>query len=143
LVYWLKNETALICVNADSGEEVFCTPTRPWLYTLPFFTKGSIIFGTSGANGFLTNMNAASGDLKWSMPLKNGCAYFAMHGETVIVGDFDKKLYQIDLQSGEVLQELYAGGEVVGNIASENGFIYTVIWGNESEPVKLIKVKII
>lgn len=142
LAYWIKNDTELICINKESGEEAYSVPTRPWLYAEPFFMNGRIIFGTSGANGFLTNIDAEKGNVIWSLPLKNGCAYFAVYEGNVIAGDFDKKLYSIDFASGEILQEISVGGEVVGSLTAEDGFAYTVVWGNETKPIKLIKVKI-
>lgn len=142
LAYWCKNDTELICVNIDNGEEVYSISTRPWLYTDPLLKSGRIIFGTSGADGFLKNIDAESGEEIWSLPLKNGCASFSFHGDTVIAGDFEKKLYRIDFASGKILRELNVGGEVVGKVSVENGSAYTVVWGNEAEPIKLIKVRL-
>ena len=142
-VYWLKNDTEIICINTENGEEVYRAPTSPWRYTEPLFLHGRIMFGTSGRDGFLTNIDSESGKEMWSLPFKNGCAFFDMYENTVILGDFNKKLYQVDFESGNILQESRVGGEVVGDVTVEENDVYTVVWGNESEPIKLIKVKIV
>jgi outer membrane protein assembly factor BamB len=141
-VYWIKNDTEIICVNTENGEEVCRIATTPWLYTTPVFLNNRIMFGTSGRDGFLVNIDTESGNRAWALPLKNGCAFFDIYNDTVIVGDFNKKLYQVDFGSGKILQELRVGGEVVGDITVKENFVYTVIWGNEIEPIKLVKIKI-
>ena len=142
LVYWVKNDTELVCLDIDTGEETYCVKTTPWIYTDPLFIKRCLMYGTAGRDGYLVNLDAQSGKEKWSIFLKNGCAYFDFCGETVILGDFEKMIYQVDIASGNVLQKLPVDGEVVGRIKVYQNNIYTVIWGNENTPVRFIKVKI-
>lgn len=141
-VYWVKNGTELICLDTASGEEVYRVATSPWLYTDLFFKNNSIIFGTSGRDGFIYSINAESGEENWSIFLKNGCAYYDMYKDSIIVGDFSKNIYRIDASSGKVMQKLETNGEVVGRIKVHDKHAYTVIWGNESKEVRLIKLKI-
>lgn len=47
-VYWVKNDTELICLNILDGKEVFSVRTNPWLYTNLYFIQDYLIFGTSG-----------------------------------------------------------------------------------------------
>lgn len=142
LAYWVKNDTELVCVDIDTGEERYCVKTTPWLYTEPLFIKHCLMYGTAGRDGYFVNLDAQSGKEKWSIFLKNGCVYFDLYGETVILGDFEKVIYQVDIASGNVLQRLSADGEVVGRIKVHQNNIYTVIWGNENASVRVIKIKI-
>ncbi len=142
LAYWVKNDTELISLNIDTGEEAFRVRTTPWIYTEPLLLNHCMMYGTAGRDGCFVNLDAQSGKENWSIFLKNGCTYFDFHGETVILGDFEKMIYQVDIASGNVLQKLPVDGEVVGRIKVNQNDIYTVIWGNENTPVRLIKVKI-
>ncbi|MBE6664939.1 MAG: hypothetical protein E7603_01785 [Ruminococcaceae bacterium] len=142
LVFWVKNDTELICVNIENGNEIYRTKTTPGLYTDPVFLNGRILYGTAGRDGFLVSLAAETGSENWAFPLKNGCAYFDLYHNSAIVGDFEKRIYQIDLVSGNVLQEIQADGEVVGRIKVYQSEVYTVIWGNADQPIRLIKLKI-
>ncbi|MBQ7343717.1 MAG: PQQ-like beta-propeller repeat protein [Clostridia bacterium] len=142
LAYWVKNDTELVCVNIDNGNEVFRTKTDPWLYTDLMFLNERVYYGTAGRGGFLVSLNAKNGTRKWAHPLKNGCAYFDLHCNSAVVGDYEKKIYQIDLTTGKILQEILVDGEVVGRIKVYQNDAYTVIWGKADQPIRLIKLKI-
>lgn len=60
-VMWVKNDTELICLNMDNGEELYHRRTSPWLYTDLQFINDSILFGTSGSDGFLNCVDAKNG----------------------------------------------------------------------------------
>ncbi|MBE6597319.1 MAG: hypothetical protein E7641_06585 [Ruminococcaceae bacterium] len=141
-VYWVKNDTELICLNANTGDEIYRAKTSPWLYTDLLFTGNQVLYGTAGRDGFLVNLDSICGNEKWAFPLKNGCAFFDFYKNSAIVGDFNKKIYQIDIATGKVLQEINVDGEVVGQIKVCNNDIYTVIWGDTNRPVRLIKLNI-
>ena len=141
-VYWIKNDTELVCANVENGEIEFQAKTDPWLYTNLFFKDNYILFGTSGRNGYLKNLDAKSGNEHWSVFLKNGCAYFDFYKDTILVGDFDDNVYQIDVATGNKLQTLNVGGKVVGDIKVYDDYVYTVVWGNENKNIRLIKIKI-
>ncbi|MCM1497986.1 MAG: PQQ-like beta-propeller repeat protein [Clostridium sp.] len=140
--FWVKNDTELICMNAEDGEEIYSVKTNPWLYTDLFFVEDSLLFGTAGRDGYINCIDAASGVEKWSVFLKNGCAHYDIYRATVLVGDFDKRIKQIEIKSGDVLSDHPVDGEVVGDIKVYGGCVYTVIWENADKPVRLIKVKI-
>ena len=74
--------------------------------------------------------------------LKNGCVYYDLCGDSVIVGDYDKTLKQISFFNGAILQDYLIDGEVVGRIKVFDGCIYTVLWGNEKKGVRFVKVLI-
>lgn len=141
-LYWVKNDRELICLDAATGEERYACPTLPWLYTDLCFVDDRLLFGTSGADGYLTCLNSETGEKAWSAPLKNGCAYYGLLDDKVIVGDFSKRLMVLSLRDGSVLQELPLAGEVVGRIAIHEGCAYTVAWGNETRPIALVKIEI-
>lgn len=141
-VFWVKNDTELICLNVENGEEVYNVRTTPWLYTDLLFIDDYLLFGTAGSNGYINCIDVRSDEVNWSVFLKNGCAYFDIYHETVLVGDFDKQINQIAIKSGDVLQNYQVDGEVVGRMKVYKECAYTVIWGNEDKPVRLIKVKI-
>ena len=142
LVYWVKDDIELICIHAETGEEMFSVRTKPWLYTDLDFIGECILFGTAGANGYLNCLDAKSGEEIWSVFLKNGCEFFDYYQSSVIVGDFDKSIKQIDWDNGNVLQQLSVDGEVVGRICVHQDCIYTVIWGNEKKAIRLIRVRV-
>lgn len=142
LIYWVKNDTELICLDADTGEEVFARRTTPWLYTDLRFVGDRILYGTAGANGYFNCIDAKSGAERCSVFLQNGCAFFDLHDDTVLVGDFSKTMMQISPDDGRILQKLSLDGEVVGDIRVCDGAVFTVIWGNEEKPIRLIKIKI-
>lgn len=139
-VYWVKNRTELICLDTRTGAEVFHLRTAPWLYTDLLFRNGCILYGTAGANGFLNRLDACTGQMKWSVFLQNGCAYYDIHDGAAFAGDFSKTIFRIDLGSGAITDQLQLDGEVVGRIAVHAGSLYTVIWGSPSKPVRLVRI---
>ncbi len=140
--YWVKNDIELICVNIDSGEEVYGIKTDPWLYTDLRFYSNRILFGTAGRDGYFMNIDSYHGDDGRSVFFKNGCAFYDIYNNTVVLGDFEKNIYRIDIETGNKIQMLSVGGEVVGDIKVYKDHIYTVIWGDENHPVRLTKIKI-
>lgn len=116
--------------------------TAPWLYTDLQFLQNDLIYGTSGADGYINNIEAKTGKVKWSVFLKNGCAYYDTYRDSVIVGDFDKTIKQISFPDGAILQNYLTDGQVVGRIKVFDGCVYTVIWANIKKGVRLIKVMI-
>ena len=141
-VYWVKNDTELICLNIDTGDEVFTRRTTPWIYTDLRFDDDKIMYGTAGANGYFNCINARSGLEYCSVYLQNGCAFYDTYQDTVLVGDFSKQMMQLSPQDGRILQTLPVDGEVVGDIRVCDGSVYTVIFANENKPVRLIKIEI-
>lgn len=141
-VYWQKNETEICCVSLADGSEQFRARTDPWLYTTPELTSEGLIFGTSGADGFLRCLDPETGAERWKLPLKNGCFAYARQGDTLLTGDFTGRLFQLRAGDGALLQTFDTGTEVVGQYHVHNGSLYTVIWGNEALPCRLIRVEI-
>lgn len=139
--YWVKNDTELICLDTDSGNEVYSIKTEPWLYTDLQFIDDRILFGTAGRDGYFVNIDCHSGHDNRSVFLKNGCAFYDVYKNTV-VGDFNKNVYMIDIEAGNKTKTLFVGAEVVGDVLTEDNNCYTVIWGNEDLPVRLIKIKL-
>lgn len=142
LVFWVKNSTELIALNIETGDERYHLQTAPWLYTDLQFLQNDLIYGTSGADGYINSVEAKSGERKWSVFLKNGCVSYNLYGDSVIVGDYDKTLKQISFMNGVILQNYPTDGEVVGRIKVFDDCIYTVLWGNEKRGVRFVKVLI-
>lgn len=69
-VFWVKNDTELICLDVKDGEEVYSVKTNPWLYTDLVLMDGNVLFGTAGRDGYINCIDAKSGELKWAVPLK-------------------------------------------------------------------------
>ncbi len=139
--YWVKNDTELIRVDVNTGEEQTHLRTSPWLYTdLRLFQNG-FLYGTAGADGFLNYFDGTTGQLKWSVFLKNGCAFFDVRDDSVFVGDYNKSIKQISLKNGCLQQELAVDGEVVGRITVSEEYLYTVIWGNAEKGIRLVQIK--
>ncbi|MDE6568914.1 MAG: hypothetical protein K2K70_14485 [Lachnospiraceae bacterium] len=141
-IIWVKNSTELICLDIENGEEIYSVRTNPWLYTDLHFWGDNLLFGTSGRDGYINCIDVKSGKVNWSVFLKNGCAYFDIDRTTVLVGDFNKSIKQIEIKNGKILQDYQVDGEVVGDIKVYKDSVYTVIWGNADKPIRLIKVKI-
>lgn len=142
MLWWVKNDRELICLDAATGEERYAHPTQPWLYTDLYLMGERLLFGTAGADGYLICLHAETGEEAWSLPLQNGCEYYGLLDETVIVGDFSKRLMQLSLRDGSVLQELPMAGEIVGRITICDGCACTVVWGNGNRPITLVKTEI-
>lgn len=141
-LYYMKGETELVCIHADTGEQIFGTRTDPWLYTDLEFRDLGILFGTSGGNGYLNLLDPETGDFKWRFFLKNGCAFYDTVGDTALVGDNDKIFRQIHLRDGRELQHLELDGEVIGQVTANNGYVYTVIRGHAQVAVRLVCIEI-
>jgi|GEM_PF-3296240 len=139
--YWVKNDTELICIDDDTGEEVFQLRTTPWLYTDLQFMDGSILYGTAGANGYINRLNTRTGQMQWSVYQQNGCAYYGIYNETALVGDFSKTVTQLSLRDGAAVDQLRLDGEVVGRITVHDRQVYTVIWGTENKPICLVRIE--
>lgn len=139
--YWVKNDTELICLSDETGEELFQLRTVPWLYTDLQFLNGCILYGTAGANGYINCLDARSGQMKWSVYQQNGCAYYGIYNATALVGDFSKTVAQLSLRDGTVVDQLHLDGEIVGRIKVHDGQVYTVTWGTEGKPVRLVKIE--
>lgn len=140
--YWVKNDTEMICLSDDTGEELFQLRTAPWLYTPLEFRDGRILFGTSGANGYINCADAITGKLLWNMPLLNGCSSFAVHRDTVLAGDFSKRIFRLDISSGAIIDHLQVDGQVVGRISVQQNQLYTVLWENEQKPPRLACIQL-
>ena len=142
MAFWVKNNTELIALDIENGSEIYQTRTAPWLYTDIQFLQDVLIYGTAGADGFINCVEAKTGRKRWSVFLKNGCAYYDVYKDSVIVGDFDKTLKRVSLADGTILQSHFTGAEVVGRIKVSDGCVYTVIWENSERGVRLVKVQI-
>lgn len=140
-LYWVKNDTELICLNENNGEEVFAEKTYPWLYTDLFFKNGKIIFGTSGNGGSINCIQDNNGARKWRRPLDYGCCFFGNYENSIIVSDIPKsKIIQIDIENGNVIQTYNLNGEAIGSIMVFGQALYTVVMNNESEVASLVKI---
>ncbi|MGN0632927.1 MAG: PQQ-binding-like beta-propeller repeat protein [Oscillospiraceae bacterium] len=140
--FWVKNDTELIAIDCNDGSECYHLRTEQWLYTDLYFADDRILYGTSGADGQLCSIRETDGMLAWSVFMKNGCAYLDFHGDSVIAGDYDRRLMQIALSDGRIMQKMLLDGEIIGRIKVHQNAAYTVIWQNEEEPAKIIKMKI-
>ncbi len=141
-VFWVKNDTELIALDAATGQEAYSLRTAPWLYTPPEAVGGQILYGTAGADGYLNALNPETGRLNWSCFLKEGCAHYGLREASVVVGDYTKTVKELRLSDGACLQELPVAGEVVGRMAIDGCTAYTVIWGDRERPVQLIAVEL-
>lgn len=139
---WVKNNTELIAVNINNGEEAYHIRTTPWLYTDLHFLDNHILYGTAGADGYFNCLDAETGKLQWSIFLKNGCAYYAIHQNTVILGDFENNITQVALGNGELRHQLRMDNEIVGQLTVSENNLYTVVWSNDHKPVRLCKISL-
>lgn len=139
-VYWVKNETELICLDIASGEEVSRVRTAPWLYSDIRFERDYLLFGSSGADGYLYCLDADNSKLLWTVPMKEGCSFFDVSGDSVYTGDYSKRLFRVSLTNGKITDELPVDGEVIGDFKIHNQSLYTVIWGNEHKAIRLVKI---
>ncbi len=141
-VIWVKNGTELICLDIESGEECYSLRTDPWLYTELHEVGGQRLYGTAGADGYLTSLDPVTGQKTWSVFFKEGCEYFALYGDTVLAGDYGKTVKQISLSDGKILDEISLDGEVVGRMKVDGTSAYTVVWGDENRDIQLVKIRI-
>ena len=140
--YWVKNDTELICLSDDTGEELFQLRTAPWLCTPLEFRDGRILFGTSGANGYINCADAITGDMRWNVHLLNGCSYYAVYNGTVLVGDFSQRILRINFLDGALLEALPMDGAVVGRICVQENQLCTVLWETDEKPQRLVCIQL-
>ena len=140
--YWVKNYTEMICLSDDTGEELFQLRTAPWLYTPLDFRDGRILFGTSGGNGYINCADAVTGEMLWNVHLLNGCSYYAVHDETVLVGDFSQRILRLDIRDGTIIEKLRVDSAVVGRIYVQENQLYTVLWENDEKPPRLVCIQL-
>ncbi len=140
--FWVKNDTELIAIDFKDGSECYHLRTEPWLYTDLYFVDDRILYGTSGADGQLCSIREKDGILAWSAFMKNGCAYVDFHEGSVIAGDYDKRLMQIALSDGRIIQQMLLDGEIIGRIKVHQNFAYIVVGQNGEHPVRIVKIKI-
>ncbi len=137
---WVKNDRELLAIDVDTGEEKYQIPTLPWAYTDLQFYGDRILYGTAGRNGYINCVLRETGETRWSVFLKNGCAYYGVWENCVFVGDFGKTIKQIAIQDGSILEEFPVDGEVVGQHNISDGFLYTVLWGNSQKNIRLVRI---
>lgn len=139
---WVKNERELIAVDVETGEEAYSVPTLPWAYTDLRFEGDRILYGTAGANGYLNCIHSETGEKLWSVYLQNGCAYYDIWQDHAYVGDFSGAIKKISLQDGTIVEEHPVGGAVVGQHKISDGSLYTVLWANDQNPIRLVKISL-
>ena len=141
-IYWTKNDTELICLNRMTGEEISRVRTAPWRYTPLQFHDKYLLFGTSGSDGFLYCVDAEQCAVRWTIPLKEGCMFFGIRENSAYCGDYNNNLLCISLKDGMPHQPLSLDAEVIGDIEIGGNALYTVIWGNEEKPIRLVKISL-
>lgn len=141
-VFWFKNDTEVCCVALDDGAELYRLRTDPWLYSVPEFAPEGLIFGTAGGDGFLRCLDPQTGLERWKHPLKGGCVSYARQNDSIFVGDYTCRLFRFRAHDGILLDSLDTGTEVVGQYYAHCGSLYTVIWGKDYTPCRLIRVEI-
>ncbi len=139
-IYWVKNDTELIGVDIHTGAEQVQQRTSPWLYTNLRSYRNGFLYGTAGADGYLNYFDCTTKQLKWTVFLKNGCAFYDIRTDAVFVGDYDKSIKQISAEDGRIRQAWTVDGEVVGQIAVYDDCLYTVLWGNAKKDVRLVQI---
>ena len=140
-VVWVKGETEIIGVDVHSGEERWTCKASPWLYTELHSVDGDLLFGTAGRDGFIRRIDGATGQDKWSVHLKNGCAFFDYYRDSAIVGDFDNCLHRLRLSDGTMMDRMEVAGPVVGDVVVNGASAYTVVWcSSNDKPPRLLRV---
>lgn len=139
-IYWTKNDTELICLDRESGQEINRIRTSPWRYTDLCFHKGYLLFGTSGADGYLYCLDAHNCKSQWTAPLKEGCVFFDVKDNQVFSGDFSKQLFRFSLENGVLQDALTLDAEVVAGINVQDNALYAIVWANSEKQIRLVKV---
>lgn len=141
-VYWTKNDTELICLDIASGEEIGRVRTAPWRYTDLCFEEKYLLFGTSGADGFLNCLDAGQCQPRWTVPLKEGCSFFDVKQARVYAGDYNKEIFEFALVDGRITDSLNVDAEVIGFIKIHDDSLYTILWGSDTKPIRLVKIRL-
>lgn len=142
VVVWVKGSTEIIALDAATGEERWSYSSVPYLYSDVRVVNGDLLFGTAGADGAIHRLDPATGQPRWTHFLKNGCSYFDLYFDSAIVGDFDGYLRRLDLYTGEALDSLDLGAEVVGDVLVAGERVFTVVWGSDEHPPRLVCVSL-
>lgn len=142
VVIWVKASNEIVGIDVVSGKERWSFPTKPWLYSPIKILDGQLIFGTAGADGFLQSVNASTGKANWSVFLKNGCSYFDVWQESVVVGDFDRIIRQIDLTTGKEMDRIVVDAPVVGDMKVIGDMAVTTIWLTDNKPPRIVGIEL-
>ena len=132
-----------IGIHARTGNMLWAKATKPWLYTKIQVIEDRLVYGTSGSDGFLVCVNPEDGQTMWELFLKNGCAYFGKHNNTVVTGSQSGQLLQIDVRTGKIIDRLQLPNTVLGgNITIQGNCVLTMGWHSDTETFSLLCVEL-
>ena len=141
VVVWVKGSTELVGVDATTGDERWRFGGGAHLSgRVAVSSSGDLITSTSGRDGALHLLSATSGHPRWTARVAGACKYRAVHKGTVIAGDYDGRVLQIDLTTGEIVDQLNIGSAVVGDVHVANETVYTVAWPIDDHPPRLVAI---
>ena len=128
VVVWVRGENGIVGVDVETGQARWEVAAAPWLYSELELVDGLAVYGTAGRDGFIQALDVTTGELAWQMPLTDGCQYFALYDDSVLVGDYEGCLHRLDARTGEPVDRLDLGAGVVGDVHVSGDSAFTVIW---------------
>lgn len=128
LVYISGYDGKIYALNTIAGAERWIYPRQGNLHSFIgglVLDEGKLYIGSVG--GIIYNLNAETGDLIWEFETGEQLwATPAINDDILYIGSFDKKLYAIDINSGEEKweQPFEAEGPIISTPLIENGVVY-------------------
>lgn len=115
------------CFNRDNGNVIWeYTSTNEIYSSAVIDSSGRLIFGDLGGN--LTCLDSEFGTLYWQTSVGNriySSPAISLDGTTLYIGGFDKKVYAVNIESGNTLWSHTTNGYLLGSVAvGEDGVIY-------------------
>jgi len=126
-IYVGSNSGDFYCFNRDNGNIIWDYTSTNEIYSSAVIdSSGRLIFGDLGGN--LTCLDSEFGTIYWQTSVGNriySSPAISLDGTTIYVGGFDKKVYAINIESGNTIWSHTTNGYLLGSVAvGEDGVIY-------------------
>lgn len=99
-----RKKGGLVALNLETGKKVWDVTMTDFVHCSPAYCPKKKVVAVGGNDGFVYLFNAKNGNLKWKFKAGEVKAslIFDVKRNLLIFGSFDKNLYALDIDSGEI-----------------------------------------
>jgi outer membrane protein assembly factor BamB len=126
-VYVGSDDHNMYAIDAATGLQIWKKNLSGEINAKPVVADGKVLVGTKGSDPTADTMyalNAATGDVEWSLQSGPIDSSAAVAGATVYFGSNDDLVRAVELQDGHARWTFNAGGAVESTPAVANGVVY-------------------